>query len=69
MYVKRVYAENLQETDPWTSPSYRFGRAARPTHGQVAPAAKHLQFFRESPLVGAELDLERDKDTGRNIEL
>jgi antitoxin Phd len=28
-----------------------------------------LQFFRESPLVGLELDLERDKDTGRDIEL
>jgi antitoxin Phd len=28
-----------------------------------------VQFFRESPLVGLELDLERDKDTGRDIEL
>lgn len=28
-----------------------------------------LQFFRESPLVGAELDLERDKDEGRDIDL
>ena len=28
-----------------------------------------VQFFRESPLVGLELDLERDKDTGREIEL
>jgi hypothetical protein len=28
-----------------------------------------LQFFRESPLVGVELDLERDKDEGRDIEL
>jgi prevent-host-death family protein len=27
-----------------------------------------VQFFRESPLVGVELDLERDKDTGRDIE-
>jgi antitoxin Phd len=27
------------------------------------------QFFRESPLVGLELDLERDKDEGRDIEL
>jgi antitoxin Phd len=26
-----------------------------------------VQFFRESPLVGVELDLERDKDTGRDI--
>ena len=28
-----------------------------------------LQFFRESPLVGLELDLERDRDTGQDIEL
>jgi antitoxin Phd len=28
-----------------------------------------LQFFRESPLVGIELDLERDKDEGGDIEL
>lgn len=28
-----------------------------------------VQFFRESPLVGLELDLERDKDTGRDVEL
>jgi prevent-host-death family protein len=28
-----------------------------------------VQFLRESPLVGLELDLERDRDTGRDIEL
>jgi antitoxin Phd len=28
-----------------------------------------VQFFRESPLMGVELDLEREKDTGRDIEL
>ena len=28
-----------------------------------------VQFFRESPLVGLELDLERDRDTGRDIDL
>ncbi|MBI4532773.1 MAG: type II toxin-antitoxin system Phd/YefM family antitoxin [Candidatus Melainabacteria bacterium] len=28
-----------------------------------------LEFFRKSPLVGLELDFERDGDTGRNIEL
>jgi len=27
-----------------------------------------VQFFRQSPLVGIELDLERDKDEGRHIE-
>jgi antitoxin Phd len=28
-----------------------------------------VQFFRESPLAGLDLDLERDQDTGRDIEL
>jgi prevent-host-death family protein len=28
-----------------------------------------VQFFRKSPLVGIDLDLDRDKDTGRDIEL
>jgi antitoxin Phd len=28
-----------------------------------------VQFFRESPLVGVKLDFERDKDTGRDIDL
>ncbi len=28
-----------------------------------------VQFFRESPLVGVELELERAKDAGRDIEL
>jgi len=28
-----------------------------------------VQFFRESPLVGVDLDLERDKDTGRDVRL
>jgi antitoxin Phd len=37
------------------------GRAHQPT-GLV-------QFFRQSPLVGVELDLERSKDMGRDVEL
>ena len=28
-----------------------------------------VQFFRESPLVGVKLDLERDKDAGRDVDL
>jgi len=28
-----------------------------------------VQFFRESPLVGVELNLEREKDEGRDIEI
>jgi prevent-host-death family protein len=28
-----------------------------------------VQFFRESPLVGVDLDLTRDKDIGRDTEL
>jgi antitoxin Phd len=28
-----------------------------------------VRFFRESPLAGVQLDWERDKDTGRDVEL
>lgn len=28
-----------------------------------------VQFFRESPFVGVDIDLERDKDEGRRIDL
>jgi antitoxin Phd len=28
-----------------------------------------VQFFHESPLVGVKLNLERDKDTGRDLDL
>ena len=28
-----------------------------------------VQFFRESPLVGVDLDLERDNDAGRDVAL
>src|SRR5580704_7819753 len=28
-----------------------------------------VQFFRQSPLVGVNLDLERDRDPGRDLEL
>ena len=34
-----------------------------------APRQSLLRFFRESPLVGLELDFERDSDTGRDIAL
>jgi hypothetical protein len=41
----------------------------RPGKDGVVPPNSLVQFFRESPLVGLELDLERDNDTGRDIEL
>jgi hypothetical protein len=36
---------------------------------RVASAETIVQSFRESPLANVELDLERDKDPGREIEL
>ena len=33
------------------------------------PRKNIVDFFRESPLFGVDLDLERDKDPGRDIEL
>ena len=43
-------------------------QAAQPAE-QLKPKKGLVEFLRESPLVGLELNLERDKDTGRDIEL
>jgi prevent-host-death family protein len=37
--------------------------------GKAKQPKSLLQFFRESPLVGLELDFERERDEGRDIEL
>ena len=37
--------------------------------GKAKQPKSLLQFFRESPLVGLELNFERDRDEGRDIEL
>ena len=39
-----------------------YGRLSR-------PKGKLVDFFRKSPLVGVELKLTRDEDTGRKVEL
>ena len=39
-----------------------YGRLSR-------PKGKLVDFFRKSPLIGVELDLARDKDTGRRVDL
>jgi hypothetical protein len=43
-------------------------RVAQPSE-PPKPKKTLSEFLRESPLVGLELNLERDKDTGRDIEL
>ena len=35
----------------------------------TAPRGSLVEFFRSSPLVGAELDFERSPDPGRDVEL
>lgn len=37
--------------------------------GKVHQPKSLVQFFRESPLVGVELDLERAQDEGRDLDL
>jgi len=37
--------------------------------GRSSQPKSIVQFFRESPLMGLELDSERNKDTGREIDL
>ena len=43
----------------------QFARLTRRLHRPTSI----VQFFRESPLAGVKLDLRRDKDTGRDIDL
>jgi Arc/MetJ-type ribon-helix-helix transcriptional regulator len=54
--VIRAGVEALREKNIW------------PT-ADVAEPKSLVQFFRESPLVGLELDFERDQDPGRDIML
>ncbi|HTB15925.1 MAG TPA: type II toxin-antitoxin system Phd/YefM family antitoxin [Bryobacteraceae bacterium] len=37
--------------------------------GRARQPKSLVQFFRESPLVGVKIDLTRDKDIGRDIDL
>jgi hypothetical protein len=39
------------------------------TTPETIPSRNLVQFFRESPLVGVELDLKRDDDEGRDVDL
>jgi Arc/MetJ-type ribon-helix-helix transcriptional regulator len=55
--VIRAGVEALREKNVW------------PAAAAVAGYKSLVQFFRESPLVGLELDFERDQDPGRDITL
>jgi len=54
--VIRAGVEALREKNVWPAAT-------------GAGAKSLVQFFRESPLVGLELDFERDHDAGRDITL
>jgi prevent-host-death family protein len=43
--------------------------AAGKYHELTRPKTSLLEFFRQSPLYGVELNLERDRDTGREVDL
>jgi Arc/MetJ-type ribon-helix-helix transcriptional regulator len=49
--------------------AWREKYSVQPSSKQPEPSKNLVDFFRESPLVGLELDLEREKDTSRNIDL
>lgn len=49
--------------------AWREKRSVEPSVEQPKPQKSLVEFFRESPLVGLELDLEQNKDTGGDIEL
>jgi hypothetical protein len=41
---------------------------AQRTPGETKKPKTLVEFFRESPLVGLDLDLERNRDPGRNLD-
>jgi hypothetical protein len=47
----------------------RLSPPAMEPNGQVSKKESLVEFFRRSPLVGLELDLQRDTDPGRDLEL
>ncbi len=50
-------------------PAYAAALLEQAAQPSGKPKKSLVEFLRESPLVGLELDLERNKDTGRDIEL
>jgi hypothetical protein len=51
-------------TDPANNP-----KSDKPTDaGEIKKQKTFVGFFRESPLVGVDLNLERDRDPGRNLD-
>jgi len=49
--------------------AWRRQHGEQPSVEPERPKKTLYEFFRESPLVGLELEFERDKDTARDIEL
>ena len=63
---QRLKAGNFANVEDMLLETLRSSPEASPA---TAPKTSLLQFFRESPLVGLELEFERDRDTGRDITL
>jgi hypothetical protein len=68
MDVPAYVASLLEQAAQPDAPALR-EQAARPKY-QRPPGRKSLaQLFAESPLKGLDLDFERDRDCGRDVEL
>ncbi|TVQ38148.1 MAG: hypothetical protein EA356_03330 [Geminicoccaceae bacterium] len=63
----RLLAKRLAEEGPEAEAVRNAVKVA--VAGEPAPAGGILAALRRSPLVGAELDLSRSRETGRRVEL
>ena len=68
-YRLRLRVERDIFPEGWKAELKASDEQSDPLVGKERQPESLVQFFRESPLVGVELDLEREKDTGRDIEL
>ena len=60
---------HFQSVDDLILSGVRAWRETHPASAAAVPSQPLSEFFRQSPLVGLELNLERDRDPGRDLSL
>ncbi len=66
--LERMIAKEIQRGH-FSNPDEVIKQALTAFHERKPERKSLVDFFRESPLVGVELNLERSTDPGRSIEL
>jgi len=60
---------HFESVDDLIVSGVRAWRERNPSAAAATPGQPLSEFFRQSPLVGLELSLERDRDPGRDLSL